>query len=156
MIDIINAQQKAWFILTQPIGALIFFMSSIRLVGRSQLEIPSIDVQNISGFDSEFFGVNLNFLRLTEYINVLTLIGLTTMIYLGGWLGPINLHSVGWYIIKTYAILFIVLWVKNSIPWPRFEVSMSRISWRFLFPLSIFNLILTIVFVVFIKPLIQV
>ena len=156
MIDIINAQQRAWFVLTQPIGALIFLISSVQLVSRSQLEIPSTDVQNIAGFDAEFSGVNLNFLRFTEYINVLTLIGLTTMIYLGGWIGPINLHSVGWYIVKTYAVLLLVLWIKNSIPWPRFEASMSRISWRLLFPLSIFNLILTIVFVVFIKPLIRV
>lgn len=156
VIDVINAQNRAWFVLTQPIGALIFLVSTIQLVGRSQLEIPSIDLQNIAGFDAEFSGINLNFLRLTEYINVLTLIGLTTMIYLGGWLGPINLHSIGWYIVKTYAVLFLVLWIKNSIPWPRFEASMSRISWGFLFPLSVFNLIITIVFVVFIKPLIRV
>lgn len=154
LIDIVEAQSKVWFIFLQPLGAVVFLVSILRLIERSPYAFPCVDPELIASYKIEYSGVGLGFLIFTEYMNLFTMMGIFTILFLGGWEGIFRLHSVIWFLIKVYAASLFVLWIRSSLPKPRLEEVMARTGWMFLLPLALLNLILTLVFVTFIKPLI--
>ncbi len=129
-----------WFVFT-PWGFtafIIFFLCAVAECNRSPFDLPEAESEIIAGFHTEYSGMKFALFYMAEFMNVFTLSGLTTTLFLGGWQGPF-LPSWVWFFLKTYALIFIMLWFRGTLP--RFRVDhLMNLAWKFMLPLSLVNL----------------
>lgn len=137
----IVAQQDIPFILLQPLGFLIFFAASCAEINRSPFDLMEADSELVAGFHTEYSGMKFALFYLVEYAEALGLSAIITTIFLGGWRGPV-LPGIIWFLIKVFAIFFIMVWTRTTLPRVRVDQLMA-LAWKFLFPLAIINLIIT-------------
>jgi NADH-quinone oxidoreductase subunit H len=150
LVDIVNAQQAAWFAILQPIGLIIYFISGLAEAGRSPFDLPETENELVSGFATEYGGIKFALFFMGEYIHVITIGALATIFFLGGWLGPFvgqfPLLGIVYFVIKVAVVIFIIVWVRASLPRVRYD-QLMRFCWKFLLPLSLLNLGVTAVVV---------
>jgi NADH-quinone oxidoreductase subunit H len=142
-----------WLILVQPVAFLIFFISSLAEAGRSPFDQPEAENELVSGFMTEYGGIKFALFFMGEYIHVITLSALGASLFLGGWDGPLAdpfpVLGLVYFVIKISLIIFLVIWVRASIPRVRFD-HLMQFCWKFLLPLSLLNLVVTAVVIVLI------
>lgn len=150
MVDIVNAQQAVWFIVLQPIGFIIYFIGGLAEANRSPFDLPETENELVSGFATEYGGIKFALFFMGEYINMITLSALTTTFFLGGWHGPFveQLPLLGpvYFLIKVAFVIFLIVWVRASLPRVRYD-KLMQFCWKFLLPLSLLNLVATAVVV---------
>lgn len=140
-LKIVEAQQSYWFILTPWgfTGFIIFFLCATAECNRSPFDLAEAESEIIAGFHTEYSGMKFALFYMAEFINVFALCALTATLFLGGWQGPL-LPSWAWFFIKTYALIFIMIWFRGTLP--RFRVDqLMGFAWKFILPLSIVNII---------------
>lgn len=148
---IVRGQSPVPYIFLQPVGFLIFFVASLAEMGRSPFDIPHAESEVIAGPSIEYSGMRWSFFQLGEYANVFAVSILVSLVFLSGWRGPL-LHGVIWLLIKTYAVILAIMWVRGT--YPRFRPDqLMAFAWKYLLPLSLLNLLLTAVIVVMGWPL---
>jgi len=132
-----------WFVFT-PWGFaafLIFFLCAVAECNRSPFDLPEAESEIIAGFHTEYSGMKFALFYMAEFMNTFTLCALAATLFLGGWQGPL-LPSWAWFFLKTYALIFIMLWFRGTLP--RFRVDhMMNLAWKFLLPLSLINILVT-------------
>jgi NADH-quinone oxidoreductase subunit H len=137
-----------WFILIQPLAFLIFFISVLAEAGRSPFDLPETENELIGGFVTEYGGMKFALFFGAEYVHVIVLSFITSTIFLGGWQGPwvsqVPLLGVIYLLVKVVFMIFLVLWIRASIPRVRFD-KMMKFCWKFLLPLGLVNLVITAV-----------
>jgi NADH-quinone oxidoreductase subunit H len=139
--DIVNAQQKVWFVIPQFLGFLLFFIAGVAETRRLPFDLAEAESELIAGFHSEYSGMKFGMFFVGEYIGVTLISCMIALFYFGGWLGPI-LPGPLWFAIKTlFFICFFVL-LRAALPRPRFDQLMSW-GWKILLPLALVNLLLT-------------
>lgn len=144
-VDIVNAQAGwgglKWFVFT-PWGFfafVIFFLCSVAEVNRSPFDLPEGESEIIAGFHTEYSGMKFALFYMAEFMNTFTACALTATLFLGGWQGPL-LPSWAWFFIKTYSLIFIMIWFRGTLP--RFRVDqMMNLAWKFLLPLTLVNIL---------------
>ena len=137
---IVAAQSQVWNIVTQPLAFLLFFIGILAEVNRTPFDIPEAESELVAGFNVEYSSMRFALFFVAEYMNVFTVSLLTTILFLGGWGGPV-LPGVFWLLIKIYAIVFLIIWVRAT--FPRFRVDQLMLfSWKLLIPASLVNLML--------------
>jgi len=150
LVDIVNAQRTVWFVVLQPIGFIIYFISGLAEANRSPFDLPETENELVSGFATEYGGIKFALFFMGEYISMITLSALTTTFFLGGWYGPFvgRFPFLGpvYFLIKVAAIIFLVVWVRVSLPRVRYD-KLMQFCWKFLLPLSLLNLMVTAVVV---------
>jgi NADH-quinone oxidoreductase subunit H len=150
LVDIVNAQRAIWFVVLQPVGFIIFFISGLAEAGRSPFDLPETENELVSGFATEYGGIKFALFFMAEYIHVITISALATTFFLGGWYGPfvgrIPILGLVYFALKVALMIFIVVWVRASLPRVRYDHLMS-FCWKFLLPLSLLNLAVTAVVV---------
>lgn len=150
LVDIVNAQRTVWFVVLQPIGFIIYFISGLAEANRSPFDLPETENELVSGFATEYGGIKFALFFMGEYISVITLSALTTTFFLGGWYGPFvgQFPFLGpvYFLIKVAAMIFLVVWVRVSLPRVRYD-KLMQFCWKFLLPLSLLNLMVTAVVV---------
>jgi len=139
MVRIVEAQSPWWFILLQPIGFLIFLIAGVAEINRSPFDLPEAESEIIAGYHTEYSGLKFAMFYLAEYLGPFIVAAVGTTLFLGGWRGPI-LPSWLWFLIKTYAIIFILIWMRGTLPRLRVDQLMN-FAWKFLVPLSLANLL---------------
>ncbi len=159
LVDIVNAQRGVWFIVLQPIGFVIYFISGLAEAGRSPFDLPETENELVSGFATEYGGIKFALFFMGEYIHMITIGALSTTFFLGGWHGPfvdqIPIPGLGsvlglvYFVIKVAFMIFLMIWVRASLPRVRYDTLM-RFCWKFLLPLSLLNLAATAVVVMLI------
>ena len=145
--DIVAAQESLWFIVLNPIGFIIFFISMIAEVNRVPFDLPEAETELVSGYSTEYTGIRFGMFMMAEYVNMLTMSSLVTLLYLGGWNGPglsrcrrsSGLRS-RW---RSFSSLH---WLRASLPRLRYDRLMS-LGWKVMLPVAILNLIVTAAFV---------
>ncbi len=150
MNEIVKMQGSAWglgwFIFVQPIAFLIFFISGLAEAGRSPFDLPETENELISGFATEYGGMKFGLFFGAEYIHTIVLSSITATLFLGGWNGPfvsqIPLLGIVYFALKVVFMLFVIVWVRASIPRVRFD-KLMKFCWKFLLPLSVVNLVVT-------------
>ena len=150
MTEIVNLQSGfggfGWLIFIQPIAFLIFFISGLAEAGRSPFDLPETENELIGGFVTEYGGMKFGLFFGAEYIHTIILSSITTTLFLGGWSGPfagqIPVLGFFYFMVKVAIMLFVIIWVRASIPRVRFD-KMMRFCWKFLLPLGIVNLAVT-------------
>jgi len=140
MNDIVLAQDIP-FILLQPLGFLIFFIAGLAEISRSPFDLLEADSEIVAGFHIEYSGIKFALFYLVEYGEAFILSCLITTIFLGGWRGPV-LPEWLWFIAKAVIVWFVMVWLWATLPRVRID-QMMALSWKFLLPLALINLIIT-------------
>lgn len=140
---IVQAQKEVWFILYQPIAFLIFFISALAESNRAPFDIPEAESELVAGFHTEFSGMRFGIFFISEYTYIFINACLGTALFLGGWQGP-YLPAPVWFLLKTYLIIFIVMWVRWTFPRLRSDQLIS-FAWKVLIPISLLNVMITAV-----------
>ncbi len=129
------------FILLQPLGFLIFFIGSCAEINRSPFDLVEADSEIVAGFHTEYSGMKFALFYLAEYAEALAISAIITTLFLGGWRGPV-LPPWLWFVIKIFAVFFVMIWIRTTVPRVRIDQLMA-FAWKFLFPLALINLIIT-------------
>jgi NADH-quinone oxidoreductase subunit H len=136
-----------WFLFLQPIAFLIFFISGLAEAGRSPFDLPETENELIGGFATEYGGMKFGLFFGAEYIHTVVLSTITATLFLGGWSGPLaqTIPFLGffYFFAKVAVVIFVIIWIRASIPRVRFD-KMMRFCWKFLLPLGIINLAVTV------------
>lgn len=145
--QIVLAQGPLWFLALQPLGFLIFLISAVAESRRTPFDLPEAENEIVAGFHTEYSSMKFALFFLGEYIGVLMLSAVISILYLGGWHGP-GPEWLGplWLVIKIVALLFFFIWIRATYPRFRYD-HLMELGWKFLIPLSILNLIFTILIV---------
>ncbi|MET9616049.1 NADH-quinone oxidoreductase subunit NuoH [Streptomyces sp. CB03911] len=139
---IVDAFEWYW-IPWQAIGAFVFFTAGLAELQRPPFDMPVADSEIIFGAYTEYTGLRFAFFLLSEYAGILVVSALTAVLFLGGWHGPLP-DDLGWLwtILKTFALAFVVIWLRVTYPRLR-EDQLMRFAWTVLIPLALVQLALT-------------
>ncbi|MDP3843684.1 MAG: NADH-quinone oxidoreductase subunit NuoH [Oxalobacteraceae bacterium] len=142
LVDIVAAQELP-YILIQPLGFIIFLVCGIAETNRLPFDLPEAENELASGYNTEYGGIRFAFFYLGEYMGVLLIAALVTVLFLGGWNGP-WLPGVVWFAVKTLALIFLFYWLRTSLPRLRYDQLMDC-GWKLLLPAALINLLITAV-----------
>ncbi len=143
MSEIVLAQRQYWYILVQPVAALIYLIGATAETNRAPFDIPEAESELVAGYHTEYTGMGFALYFLAEYSNMFIVAAVATTLFFGGWRGPV-LPGWIWFLIKTYILIFVIIWVRWTYPRVRFDQLMN-FAWKFLIPLAMANLLVTAV-----------
>jgi NADH-quinone oxidoreductase subunit H len=139
--DIVAAQQRAWFCLLQPLGLAVFLIAAIAESRRIPFDIAEADSELVAGYHTEYSGMKFGLFFLGEYLDVMLIGAMTTVLFLGGWRGP-ALPPLLWFALKAGLVMTLFMWVRSILPRYRFDQLMD-LSWKVLLPLALLNAVAT-------------
>jgi NADH-quinone oxidoreductase subunit H len=125
----------------QPIAAILFFIGITAETNRAPFDIPEAESELVGGFHTEYSGMRFALFFFAEYTNMLVLGALGATLFLGGWHGPL-LPGPVWLLLKSYAVIFVMMWMRWTFPRLRFDQLMS-FAWKLMIPLALVNLTVT-------------
>jgi NADH-quinone oxidoreductase subunit H len=141
LVDIVQAQARCPFILLQPLGFLIFFVSSVAEMKRLPFDIPEAENELVAGYHTEYSGMRFGLYFLGEYVTMVTLGALVAVFFLGGWRGPL-LPPLLWFFLKVSLVVFVIIWCRAVLPRPRYD-QLMHLGWKILIPLALVNIVVT-------------
>lgn len=147
---IVESQRDMWYVIPQFVGFVTFLIAGIAETHRLPFDIPEAESELIAGFHSEYSGMKFGMFFVGEYIGIILISALTVCLYFGGWLGPDFLPPIVWFILKTFAFIFLFILLRASLPRPRYDQLMEY-GWKFILPITIINLMVTAGIVLFNK-----
>ena len=151
-----------WFIIPQFIGFVVFLIAAFAETNRVPFDLPEAETELVAGFHTEYSALKFALFFMAEYVNMFTVSVMCTVLFLGGWYVPGLSHvfevgSIPYAIVshaafigKICAFLFFYIWVRGTLPRFRFDQLMN-FGWKFLLPLALANVIVTIVVVYFLN-----
>ncbi len=140
--EIVAAQARGVpYLLVQPVAALLYFIGITAETNRAPFDIPEAESELVGGFHTEYSGMRFALFFFAEYTNMLVLGALGATLFLGGWLGP-WLPGPAWLLLKAYALVFVMMWMRWTFPRLRFDQLMS-LAWKLLIPVALVNLVVT-------------
>jgi NADH-quinone oxidoreductase subunit H len=140
---IVEAWQPWWLIWQAP-AALVFFIAGLAEIRRPPFDMPIADSELVFGYMTEYTGLRFAFFLLAEYVGIVVIAALTTVLFLGGWHGPME-DQLGWLwtLLKIGALSFVIIWLRVTFPRMR-EDQLQRFCWLILVPVSLAQLVLTV------------
>jgi NADH-quinone oxidoreductase subunit H len=144
LTDIVAAQGRVWFIVVQPLAFILYIICATAETNRTPFDLPEAESELVAGFHTEYSGMRFALFFLAEYTNMFIVSAVAAVLFLGGWHGPI-LPGAVWFLIKVYAIIFLIMWFRWTFPRVRFD-QLVTFAWKILIPLSFANLLLTALF----------
>jgi NADH-quinone oxidoreductase subunit H len=137
---IVEAQASIPFIVVTPAAFLVYFLAGLAEIGRTPFDLLEADSEIVAGYFIEYSGMKFAMFFLAEYINLFLVAGLITTLFLAGWQWPL-LPSWLWFLIKTVAVIFVMMWIRST--FPRFRVDqILSFAWKVAVPVSLINLFL--------------
>ena len=147
---IVNDQSKLPYIVLMPLGIVVFFIAGLAEVGRTPFDIYHAESEVVGGPFVEYSGAHWAVFFLAEYINTFAIAALTTLLFLGGWLGPF-LPGIVWFLIKVYAVILVIFWIRGTFPRLRMDQLMA-FAWKTMVPLSFYLIVVTAIYLYFEWP----
>jgi len=141
--EIADAQAPMWFIVIQPLAAIIYLISAVAETNRAPFDIPEAESELVAGFHTEYSGMRFAIFFLAEYTNMAIVAMVATTLFLGGYHGPL-LPGWLWFFLKVYFLIFVMMWFRWTFPRLRFDQLMN-FAWGVLIPFAIGNLLVTAV-----------
>lgn len=138
---IVAAQSKGWFIFVQPLAFLLFLCSALAEANRAPFDIPEAESELVAGFHTEYSGMRFALFFLGEYTAIFISSAIAASLFLGGWHGPL-LPGPVWFLLKTYFLVFVVMWIRWTFPRLRSDQLMA-LAWKVLIPLAVLNVFAT-------------
>ena len=146
--DIVIAQRDMWFIIPLFPMFVIFFISALAETNRPPFDLPEAEAELVAGYQTEYSGMMYAMFWLGEYANILLMCALGSILFLGGWLSPIDLYPFNlmpgaiWLIFKILLLFILFALVKAIVPRYRYD-QLMRLGWKIFLPLSLTYVVLT-------------
>ena len=146
--DIVLAQKKIWFIVPLFPMFIIFFISALAETNRPPFDLPEAEAELVAGYQTEYSGMMYAMFWLGEYANILLMCALGSILFLGGWLSPVNLYPLNiipspiWLIFKILLLFILFSLVKAIVPRYRYD-QLMKLGWKIFLPLSLTWVVLT-------------
>ena len=140
--EIVETQADGWYILPQCIGFLIFLIAGVAESHRLPFDIPEAEQEICAGYHTEYSGMKFGMFFVGEYLGLVLISSLITVLFFGGWLGPAFLPPIVWFALKAGLFIAFFILMRAALPRPRYDQLMSY-GWLFLLPLSLLNLLIT-------------
>jgi NADH-quinone oxidoreductase subunit H len=157
---IVEAQRHLHWNFFFPLGFIAFFIyliSAYAETNRTPFDLPEAESELVAGYHTEYSAMKFAMFFMAEYANMVTVACLSTILFFGGWLGPVfgppivqALLPVLWFCLKVFFFMFLYVWVRWTLPRFRYDQLMA-FGWKFLLPASVANLVVTAL-VVALKP----
>ena len=149
---IVAAQQHTWFALLLPVSFIIYIISMVGETNRAPFDLPEAEGELVGGFNTEYSSLKFAMFMLAEYINMVTVSAVASVMFLGGWRAPwpITAFWAGanhgwwpmlWIVIKIQLLLFFFIWLRGTLPRLRYDQFM-KLGWKVLIPVSLVWLVL--------------
>lgn len=149
--DIVDAQRSVWFIVYQPLGALIFYIAMLAEVNRAPFDMPEAEQELTAGYHTEYSGIKFSQFFMGEYIKMIAVSAIFAALFLGGYRGPFidrwPLLGPIYLLAKIIASLGIMIWIRATLPRLRYDRLMA-FGWKVLLPLALLNVFVTAVVIV--------
>jgi NADH-quinone oxidoreductase subunit H len=139
--DIVLAQRHMWFVVPQFLGFVLFLIAGIAETRRLPFDLPEAESELVAGFHSEYSGMKFGMFFVGEYLGVTLISALISVLFFGGWLGPV-LPPIAWFLVKTFFFIGFFVLLRAAMPRPRFDQLMSW-GWKIMLPLALVNLLVT-------------
>jgi NADH-quinone oxidoreductase subunit H len=135
---------RPWWLAWQLPALVVFFVAGLAEIRRPPFDMPVADSELVFGYLTEYTGLRFAFFLLAEYVGIVVVSALTTVLFLGGWKGPFGDDHLGWLwtLVKVFAVSFVVIWVRVAYPRLR-EDQLQRLCWLVLVPAALGQLVLT-------------
>ena len=158
-IDIVKGQQHLWYVFVQPIGFILFFVSSLAEVNRAPFDMPEAEQELTAGYHSEYSGMKFALFFMAEYIKMIAVSMIGSSLFLGGYLSPLaslaGLPVIGWLfasgplwlLLKVGIWLFMMIWIRATLPRIRYD-KLMQLGWKVMFPVGLINVLATAAVVV--------
>jgi NADH-quinone oxidoreductase subunit H len=137
----------------QIVGFLVYLTAAYAETNRLPFDLPEAETELVAGYHTEYSAMKFAMFFMAEYANMITVACLASLLFLGGWHGPVagptivrELLPVFWFGLRVFAFLFLYIWVRGTLPRFRYDQLMA-FGWKFLLPLAIANVIITALFV---------
>jgi NADH-quinone oxidoreductase subunit H len=141
LVQIVNAQAAYPFILVQPVGFVIFLISTMAEAHRLPFDMPEAENELMGGYHTEYSGMAFGLFYVGEYVKMLAFGSLLAVFFLGGWHGPL-LPGVVWFALKVMLVPFFLIWARASHPRFRYDQLMA-LGWKVLIPVALLNIVVT-------------
>jgi len=148
---IVNAQLHWWFFITQCVGFVIYVITAVAETNRAPFDLVEAETELVAGFHTEYSGLRFGLFFIAEYVNMLTVSCIATLLFLGGWNAPFGLTvipGIVWFLIKVAAFMFFYIWLRSTLPRMRYDRLMA-FGWKVLLPVATLNVIATAIYVAF-------
>ena len=148
LTDIVLAQEKLWFVIPLFPMFVIFFISALAETNRPPFDLPEAEAELVAGYQTEYSGMMYAMFWLGEYANILLMCSLGSILFLGGWLSPIDLYPFSlvpsplWLIFKILLLFILFSLVKAIVPRYRYD-QLMKLGWKIFLPLSLIWVVLT-------------
>ena len=152
--DIVLAQEKLWFVIPLFPMFVIYFISALAETNRTPFDLPEAESELVAGYQTEYSGMMYAMFWLGEYANILLMCALGSILFLGGWLSPVDIYPFNiipgpfWMIFKILLLFFIFAIIKAVAPRYRYD-QLMRLGWKVFLPFSLIYVVLTASFLIY-------
>jgi NADH-quinone oxidoreductase subunit H len=133
----------------QEVAFFIYLMAAFAETNRVPFDLPEAETELVAGYHTEYSAMKFAMFFMAEYANMITVACVASLLFLGGWHGPIGgpywlqaILPVFWFALRIFGFLFLYIWIRGTLPRFRYDQLMD-FGWKFLFPLSVANLVIT-------------
>ncbi|HEB13222.1 MAG TPA: NADH-quinone oxidoreductase subunit NuoH [Actinobacteria bacterium] len=153
LVDIVKAQQgyyhlfgwailPKWFIFAQPLAFLFFFTAALADTQRTPFDIPEAESELVQGYNTEYSSIKFALFLMGEYLDTIIISAVAVIAFFGGWSGFEPIPGVVWFFLKTYMVIFFIIWLRATLPRIRIDQLMD-FGWKILLPLTLVNVMVT-------------
>jgi NADH-quinone oxidoreductase subunit H len=141
LVTIVEAQKGLWFVIPQFLGFLLFLIAGVAEARRLPFDLPEAEAELVAGYHSEYSGMKFGMFFVGEYLGIILISSMITVLFFGGWSGP-WLPPILWFLIKMFAFICFFILLRASLPRVRFDQLMAW-GWKVMMPLALVNLVVT-------------
>lgn len=141
LTEIVQNQQHLWYVVPQFLGFVVFFLGGLAETHRLPFDLPEGENELGAGFHTEYSGIKFGMFFVGEYIGIILVSAMATVLFLGGWYGPI-LPPLLWFLVKTGFLIAVFILLRAALPRPRYDQFMG-FGWKLMLPLTLLNILVT-------------
>jgi NADH-quinone oxidoreductase subunit H len=145
LAGIVHAQNKLWFVVPQFVGFIIYVITAVAETNRAPFDLVEAETELVGGFHTEYSGLRFGLFFIAEYLNMITVACIATLLFFGGWnplFGLSAIPGIIWFVLKAGFVIFIYIWLRATLPRLRYDRLMA-FGWKVLLPLATLNLMAT-------------
>lgn len=145
LAGIVHAQYARWFVLPQFLGFVIYLITAVAETNRAPFDLVEAETELVGGFHTEYSGLRFGLFFIAEYLNMITVSCIATLLFLGGWnplFGLTVIPGIIWFVIKVAVFIFMYIWLRTTLPRFRYDRLMA-FGWKVLLPMATVNLVAT-------------
>jgi NADH-quinone oxidoreductase subunit H len=149
--DIVAQQSSVWNVVYQPLAFLIFFVCALAELNRAPFDLPECESELVGGYHTEYSSMKLGLYLFSEYTSMFVSSAIMAILFFGGYNFPgmsyfsgntLAILSIGAFAVKIFLFIFVIMWIRWTIPRFRFD-QLMHLGWKTLLPLSLINLLIT-------------